>query len=269
VDEIVKLRRSPFIRRKPRVAAGRGNPGLNYETASRLSEPQLNQVCKTSIGCFIVVVLCAVTYTLVGASLAHAQNPAPSTENLKKANTRPAEAPAPVRDPFEGATVEKMTGQCVNLETESGEIVIEMLPAKAPETVRAFLNLAAIGALDTTVFSRVVKGFVIQGGNLSTSENWNAQLAERMARHLPDEPSDVKHVRGIVSMARGDEPNSATTHFFILVGEGPHLDGKFTAFGRVLSGLEAVDAINHAPAEGEKPVVPVRIKHAGVAQCKK
>ena len=271
MDEIVRLRRSSLIRRKPRVAAGRGNPGLNYEAASRLSEPQPSQVCKTSIGCFIFVVLVAVTFTLMGGSLAHAQNPAPSAENLKKANTRPAEAPAPVpvRDPFEGATVEKMTGYCVNLETESGEIVIEMLPAKAPETVRAFLNLAAVGALDTTIFSRVVKGFVIQGGNLSTSENWNAQLAERMSRHLPDEPSDVKHVRGIASMARGDEPNSATTHFFILVGEGPHLDGKFTAFGRVLAGIEVVDAINHAPADGEKPVVPVRIKHAGVAQCKK
>jgi hypothetical protein len=94
VGEIVKLRRSSLIRRKPRVAAGRGSPGLNYETASRLSEPQLNQVCKTSIGRFIFVVLCAVTFTLMGASLAHAQNPAPSTENLKKTNTRPAEAPA-------------------------------------------------------------------------------------------------------------------------------------------------------------------------------
>jgi peptidyl-prolyl cis-trans isomerase B (cyclophilin B) len=188
---------------------------------------------------------------------------------LKKANTRP-EAPAvPKRDLFDGATVEKMTGQCVTLDTESGEIVIEMLPAKAPETVRSFLNLSATGALDTTVFSRVVKGFVIQGGNLSTSENWGVGLAERMSRHLPDEPSDVKHVRGIVSMARGEEPNSATTHFFILVGDGPHLDGKFTAFGRVITGLEVADAINHAPAENEKPVVPVRVKHAGVAQCQK
>ena len=228
-----------------------------------------NVVGRQPFGCFIFAVFCAVYFVMAGATVSQAQNPAPSTENLKKRNPRPAEAPAPVRDPFEGATVEKMTGQCVNLETESGAIVIEMLPAKAPETVRAFLNLAAIGALDTTIFSRVVKGFVIQGGNLSTSENWNAQLAERMSRQLPDEPSDVKHVRGIVSMARGDEPNSATTHFFILVGEGPHLDGKFTAFGRVLAGLEVVDAINHAPAENEKPVVPVRIKHAGVAQCRK
>jgi len=142
-----------------------------------------------------------------------------------------------------------------------------MLPAKAPETVRNFLNLAATGALETTTFSRVVKGFVIQGGNLATSEKWSAELSVRMSRRLPDEPSDMQHVRGVVSMARTDEPNSATTHFFILVGDGPHLDGKFAAFGRVVRGLEVADAINRAPADGETPNVPVRIKRTEVALC--
>ena len=90
-----------------------------------------------------------------------------------------------------------------------------------------------------------------------------------MARKLPDEPSDIKHVRGIVSMARPDEPNSATTHFFILVGEGHHLDGKFAAFGRVVKGIEVADVINHADLDGEKPIKPVQIKRALVAQCTK
>ena len=217
----------------------------------------------------IFTCFCVLTFIAGGAYVSLAQNPAPNTDTLKKANTRLAEATGPKADPFDGASVEKMTGQCVTLETEAGAIVIEMLPAAAPETVRSFLNLAATGALDTTTFSRVVKGFVIQGGNLSTNEKWSAELAERMSRHLPDEPGNVKHVRGIVSMARGDDPNSATTHFFILVGDGPHLDGKFAAFGRVVTGIETADAINRAPAENEKPVVPVRIKHAGVAQCQK
>jgi peptidyl-prolyl cis-trans isomerase B (cyclophilin B) len=198
-----------------------------------------------------------------------AQNPTPSTEGLKKANTRPAETKPQPAEPFEGASVEKMKGQCVTLGTENGAIVIEMLPASAPETVRSFLNLSASGALDTTIFSRVVKGFVIQGGNLSTSEKWGPELAARMSRKLPDEPSDTKHVRGIVSMARPEEPNSATTHFFILVDDSPHLDGTFTAFGRVLKGLEVADAINRAPIDNEQPVVPVRIKHATVAACQK
>ncbi len=206
---------------------------------------------------------------LVFNAVTRAQNPTPTTDALKKANARPVDAARPKSDPFDGASVEKMSAQCVTLETEQGSIVIEMLPGKAPESVRSFLNLAATGALDTTTFTRVVKDFVIQGGNLSTSEKWSAELAARMAHRLPDEPSDVRHVRGIVSMARSDEPNSATTHFFILVGDGPHLDGKFSAFGRVTKGMEVADAINRAPSEGEKPVTPVRIKHGGVAQCQK
>jgi peptidyl-prolyl cis-trans isomerase B (cyclophilin B) len=214
-------------------------------------------------GHFLFTGLCLV----LTAGVAFAQNPIPSTETLKKANPRPVDSKPQQAEPFDGASVEKMKGQCVTIDTENGAMVIEMLPAAAPETVRSFLNLAATGALDATTFSRVVKGFVIQGGNLSTSENWSADLAARMSRRLPDEPSDIKHVRGIVSMARPDEPNSATTHFFILVGDGPHLDGKFAAFGRVIKGLEVADAINRAPVENEKPVSPVRIKHTGVARC--
>lgn len=90
-----------------------------------------------------------------------------------------------------------------------------------------------------------------------------------MMHRLPDEPGLVKHVRGIVSMARTEEPNSATTHFFILVGTGSHLDSKFSAFGTVTKGMEVVDAINQAPVEGEKPEKPVKINRAIVMPCKK
>ncbi len=187
---------------------------------------------------------------------------------VKKANSRPAEVAANAPEPFDGAPVEKMRDQCVSLETEAGVIDMEMIPEVAPESVRNFLNLAATGALDTTTFARVVKGFVIQGGNLATSEKWGHALSKRMSRKLPDEPGLVKHVRGIVSMARPEEANSATTNFFILVGTAQHLDGKFSAFGRVTKGIEVVDAINQAPAEGERPNKPVRINRALVAPCK-
>ena len=187
----------------------------------------------------------------------------------KKANAREAAAPTEnPPEPFDGASVEKMAAQCVTLETDLGAIEIAMLPEVAPESVRNFLNLSATGALDTTTFSRVVKGFVIQGGNLSTSAKWGPELAKRMSRRLPDEPGLVKHVRGIVSMARTDEPNSATTHFFILVGPGAHLDSKFSAFGTVTKGIEVADAINQAPSEGEKPEKPVKINRAVVKPCK-
>ncbi len=204
----------------------------------------------------------------VAAGAQELPQPAPQTGPAKKANARPAElVVAP--EPFDGAAVEKMAAQCVSLETELGTIEIEMMPDVAPESVRGFLNLAATGALDTTTFSRTVKDFVIQGGNLATSEKWGFELAKRMSRKLPDEPGLVKHVRGIVSMARPAEPNSASTHFFILVGDGHHLDGKFSAFGRVTKGIEVADAINKAPAEGEKPDKPVRINRAVVAPCQR
>ena len=197
-----------------------------------------------------------------------AQTPVNPADSEKKSNVRPAET-VTRPEPFDGASVDKMVSQCVTLETELGNIDIAFMPEVAPESVRNFLNLAATGALYTTKFSRTVKDFVIQGGNLSTSEKWNVDLAKRMTRKIPDEPGIVKHVRGIVSMARTDEPNSATTHFFILVGAGPHLDSKFAAFGTVTKGIEVADAINRAPADGEKPQKAVKINRAIVAPCKK
>lgn len=207
-------------------------------------------------------------------AVARAQQPAagqpaaqakPASPSAKK-NSRP-EAEAAQAEPFDKATVEQMSKQCVTLDTEAGPIEIEMLAEAAPETVRNFLNLAATGAYDTTTFSRVVKGFIIQGGNLSTRERLTPELLRRAARTVPDEPNAVKHVRGVVSMARSDQPNSATTHFFILAGDGPHLDGTFAAFGRVARGMDVVDKINGAEADGEKPKHPVRVKRAAVAPC--
>jgi peptidyl-prolyl cis-trans isomerase B (cyclophilin B) len=187
----------------------------------------------------------------------------------KKSNERPTAA-AVKPEPFDGASVEKMAAQCVRLETEAGVIEIEMLAETAPESARNFLNLAATGAFDTTTFSRVVKDFVVQGGNLGTSQKWGAELSQRARRTIPDEPNAVKHVRGIVSMARSDKPNSAATSFFILVSDSPHLDNKFAAFARVVRGMEVVDAMNKAPLGGERgetPEKPVRITRASVKQC--
>ena len=215
-----------------------------------------------SLGRFVLATL-FLTFALPPMILAQETTPAP-----KKSNERPAAAqPVPQAEPFDGASVEKMAAQCVRLETGAGAIELEMLPEQAPESVRNFLNLAATGTFDTTVFSRVVKGFVVQGGNLSTGQKWNFETAKRAARKIPDEPSLVKHERGIVSMARPDEPNSATTHFFILVGTASQLDGKFSAFGRVTKGMDVVDAINQAEAENEKPSKPVTITRAVVHEC--
>lgn len=193
--------------------------------------------------------------------------PQKTSPPTKKTNQRPAAA-ASLSEPFEKATVKTMAAQCVKLDTDAGVIEMEMFPESAPESVRGFLNLAATGALDTTAFNRVVPGFIIQGGDLFTRTNKMTDAFDARARRtLPDEPSQIKHERGIVSMARAAEPHSATTNFFILVGSAPHLDGTFAAFGRVTRGMETVDAVNKMPVDGEKPVKPVRLTRAVVAPC--
>jgi peptidyl-prolyl cis-trans isomerase B (cyclophilin B) len=214
----------------------------------------------------LMCALMLASFVLMLASQTQAQN---TQEQPKKSNERPSAMPSPSPEPYDGASVEKMSGQCVKLDTEAGEIEMEMLAEAAPENVRNFLNLTATGLLDTTTFSRIVKDFVIQGGNLATGQKWNLETAKRAARKVPDEPSYVKHERGIVSMARPDEPNSATTHFFILLNTASQLDGKFSAFGRVTRGMDVVEAINKAPVEGEKPVKAVVIKRAIVEPCEK
>jgi peptidyl-prolyl cis-trans isomerase B (cyclophilin B) len=225
----------------------------------------------------ILAVICFLTASVEASgqtaqpSPTPAATPAPvSSPALKKANDRAAapklqEVPPP--EPYDKADVKTMAGLCVSLDTEAGVITMEMFPDSAPETVRNFLNLAATGAFDTTTFNRVVPNFIIQGGNLSTGEKWGWPLARRSQRTVPDEPSAILHEKGIVSMARTDQPNSATTDFFILLSKADHLDNKFAAFGRVTKGMEVVEAINKMPGANEKPEKPVKLKKASVAAC--
>ena len=212
--------------------------------------------------CFTLIL--AVVFS---AGLAFGQAASPTPEPAKT-NARPTPTPQTGSEPFDKADVKTLASKCVKLETEAGDIEMEMYPESAPESVRNFLNLIAIGAFDTTTFSRVVPGFVIQGGNIWTRDSAvSRELGQRARRTIPDEPNKILHERGVVSMARGDEANTATTNFFILVDAAPTLDGKFAAFGRVTHGMEVVDAINKAAVAGEKPDKPVRIRKASVYAC--
>lgn len=202
---------------------------------------------------------------LAGVAVAQEPRQTPEPPAAKK-NARPP-GETETAEPFDKMTPEQMAGRCVTLETEAGDIYIEVLSEAAPESARNFLNLVALGMFDTTTFSRVVKGFVVQGGNVATRETLTNELIRRASRKVPDEPNPVKHLRGVVSLARPAEANAATTHFFILLNDSPHLDGTFAAFGRVRAGMEAVDKIAEGELDGEKPKNPVRIRHAKVALC--
>src|SRR5688572_6700616 len=223
----------------------------------------------------VLLALCVMSVSAAGAQQPEQEptpKPTPATAQepvppAAKKNARPEGEAAPTPEPFDKMTPEQVAGHWVTLDTEAGAVVIEMLPEAAPESARNFLNLSATGAFDTTTFSRVVKGFVVQGGNLATRERLSQELIRRASRKVPDEPNAVKHLRGVVSLARPAEPNAATTHFFILLNDAPHLDGSFAAFGRVTSGMDVVDKVAAGELDGEKPKAPVRIRRAAVSRC--
>jgi peptidyl-prolyl cis-trans isomerase B (cyclophilin B) len=150
------------------------------------------------------------------------------------------------------------------LETSMGSITIEFLADKAPEHVRQFLRLADAGVYNGTAFHRVAPGFVIQSGALNTKTAPLTEKQQQLVRNLQPEFNDTRHVKGIVSMARGDDPASATTSFFICTGTSTALDGVYTAFGRVVEGLAVVEAIEAVPRTGETPNTRVELRSVRV-----
>lgn len=155
--------------------------------------------------------------------------------------------------PFASTPISELR-KTVLLKTTLGDLTIQMEPDWAPETVRNFLNLAATGWYDGTGFHRLIRGFVAQGGMGDTRVNQTTHPADRWVHTLKGEfRNDVKHTRGIVSMARSDDPDSASTSFFLMLGDAPHLDAKYAAFGRITAGMEVLDAFEKEEVEGETP----------------
>jgi peptidyl-prolyl cis-trans isomerase B (cyclophilin B) len=152
------------------------------------------------------------------------------------------------------------------LDTSAGPITIEFFPDKAPETVRQFLRLADAGVYNNMAFHRVAPGFVIQTGALSSKSAPLTEKQQKLVHNLQPEFNDTKHVKGIVSMARGDAPDSASTSFFICTAVSTALDGVYTAFGRVVDGLAAVDTIEAAPRTGETPNERIELRTVRVTQ---
>jgi len=156
-------------------------------------------------------------------------------------------------EPFVNESAAELGGYSAVLDTSAGLITIEFLTDKAPNTVRQFMRLAAAGVYNGMAFHRVAPGFVIQTGALASRTAPLSEKQQKLVHNLAPEFNDTAHVKGIVSMARGDAPDSATTSFFICTAPSAALDGVYTAFGRVVDGMAAVDAIEAAPRTGEAP----------------
>jgi peptidyl-prolyl cis-trans isomerase B (cyclophilin B) len=163
-------------------------------------------------------------------------------------------------EPFVNETPQELGAYHAVLDTSLGPIVVEFFVDKAPNTVRQFMRLAAAGVYNGMAFHRVAPGFVVQTGALSSRPVPLTERQQRLVHNQPPEFNDTKHVKGIVSMARGDAPDSATTSFFICTGTSAALDGQYTAFGRIVDGMSAVEAIEASPRDGETPKTRIDLK---------
>ena len=154
------------------------------------------------------------------------------------------------------------------IEMENGGIIkIELDEKSAPITAANFKELAARGFYNGLTFHRVISGFMIQGGcpkGNGTGGSGKNIVGEFAAN---GHPNPIKHVRGVISMARAMNPDSASSQFFIMHEDAPHLDGQYAAFGHVVEGMDVVDAIAAVPTDfRDKPINPVVIKSITVEE---
>ena len=150
----------------------------------------------------------------------------------------------------------------VIIEMENGgKIELELYAEAAPITVANFEKLVKEGFYDGLTFHRVIRGFMIQGGDPLGNGMGGAkeQIVGEFKANGHNNP--IKHERGVISMARAFNPNSASSQFFIMHEDAPHLDGQYAAFGRVISGMDVVDEIASIPTDySDRPKIAVRIK---------
>ena len=214
---------------------------------------------KINIGYAIIigVLLLAIGYVLISPQF---NNNSDSSDGMSSvAESKPEEK-------AESKPEEKSTGQVAVIETDFGNIVIEFFPDKAPGHVENFIKLATDGFYDGTIFHRVIPGFMIQGGDPNTKSDDRSNHGQGGPGYsINAEFNDISHVRGIVSMARSNDPNSAGSQFFIVVSDSKFLDNQYTVFGRVVEGMDVADKIVNVPRDNfDNPNDRVVIKRISI-----
>ena len=154
------------------------------------------------------------------------------------------------------------------IETNFGNIILELMPETAPETVRNFVKLAKSSFYDGVLFHRVIPGFMIQGGDPNTKKPDKSKWGTGGPGHnIKDEFSSRSHLRGIVSMARATDPNSAGSQFFIVTTDSTFLDRQYTVFGRVLDGMPVADKIVNLPRDkNDCPLQEAKILRVSISE---
>ena len=154
------------------------------------------------------------------------------------------------------------TNEVAVIKTSAGEMVVEFWPDVAPKHVENFKKLARQGFYDGTAFHRIIKGFMIQGGDPKTKD------LTKEAEYGTGDPgykinaefNNRKHVRGVLSMARSRDPNSAGSQFFIMLGDAPSLDNQYTGFGKLIKGEDVLTKIGDTPVERSRSGEPSKPK---------
>jgi peptidyl-prolyl cis-trans isomerase B (cyclophilin B) len=170
-----------------------------------------------------------------------------ATERIEMTSVAIRDAPPAGVVPFSTESDADLAKYRAVIETSLGNVTIEFMPDKAPNHVRAFLRLADAGVYDHMAFHRVMPGFMIQTGYLGSKQIPMDDSQQALVHSLQPEFNDTLHDKGVVSMARGDDPASATTSFFIVTGRVPSLDGRYS------EGMSVVEAIEQVPRDGEAP----------------
>lgn len=149
---------------------------------------------------------------------------------------------------------------------DGGVITLELYPNVAPETVNNFVSLVKKGFYDGLTFHRIISGFMIQGGDPLGNGTGGPGYSIKGEFKANGFRNDLRHERGVISMARAMDPNSAGSQFFIMHADAPHLDGNYAAFGKVIDGMGVVDSIASVRTNmfNDAPVVPVVIKSVTV-----
>ncbi|MBF8300026.1 MAG: ppiA [Acidobacteria bacterium] len=174
--------------------------------------------------------------------------------------------PAPEPEPFIDETAAELSKHRVVIETSMGNMDVELFADRAPTHVRSFLRMASAGVYDGTALHRVARGFVIQGGFLPTRREPLDEKQLAYVRAMQPEFNPTPHDRGILSMAHGDDPASATSSFFIVLARTPGLDNQYTVFGRVVEGLDVIEKIEAVPVTGEAPVTRIEVTRVRVVR---
>ena len=142
-----------------------------------------------------------------------------------------------------------MNNPIVTFQTNQGVIKAELYPQIAPNTVRNFISLVKSGFYDGLIFHRVIPEFMIQGGDPQGTGTGGPGYSIRGEFIMNGFENELLHKRGVLSMARAQNPNSAGSQFFIMVADSPHLNAQYASFGKVIEGMEAVDKIVSAPRD--------------------